>query len=284
MGSRRCGRGPTESGRIEIPAAFCEFSRLCRAENFRRGSAGAMMRPWRDRLCRAPSWKLDRGRERLGSRADPTAPRLSSRRSTASRNGLAKSRFFRHFVSFQGFARRKISPVAQLWLVVLAGREPESHGQPRAPGRQILWVRGFRAHTIFAPRFNLFRLLRRHLRATPFCRQPLAPRSRDRRLTWPNTTTPPIAWRPDGVSPVRTLASARRGAKVIAVIRKLCCPSCARSATREMNRVDLKTLAWILFSRNRFLINNYDYAWYILDRRRGEPLLPLRGRGMDAPA
>ena len=34
------------------------------------------------------------------------------------------------------------------------------------------------AHTISRPEFNLFKPLRRHFRATPSCRQPLAPRSR----------------------------------------------------------------------------------------------------------
>src|SRR5271155_2594498 len=34
--------------------------------------------------------------------------------------------------------------------------------------RYILWVRGFRDHTIFGRGFNLFKPLRRHFRATPF--------------------------------------------------------------------------------------------------------------------
>ena len=38
----------------------------------------------------------------------------------------------------------------------------------RAPGYHILWVRGFRDHTISGRGFNLFKALRRHFRATPF--------------------------------------------------------------------------------------------------------------------
>jgi hypothetical protein len=43
-------------------------------------------------------------------------------------------------------------------------------GRPRAV-YHILWVRGSRAHTISGRGFNLFKPLRRHFRATPFCRQ-----------------------------------------------------------------------------------------------------------------
>jgi hypothetical protein len=38
----------------------------------------------------------------------------------------------------------------------------------RAPVYYILWVRGFRDPTISGREFNLFNLLRRHFRATPF--------------------------------------------------------------------------------------------------------------------
>jgi hypothetical protein len=41
----------------------------------------------------------------------------------------------------------------------------------RAPVYQMLWLPGFRAHTISGSGFNLFKPLRRHFRATPFCRQ-----------------------------------------------------------------------------------------------------------------
>jgi hypothetical protein len=37
----------------------------------------------------------------------------------------------------------------------------------RAPVYHILWLRGFRDHTISGPGFNLFKSLRRHFRATP---------------------------------------------------------------------------------------------------------------------
>jgi hypothetical protein len=46
----------------------------------------------------------------------------------------------------------------------------------RAAIYQILWVRGFRAHTISGRGFNYFKSLRRHFRATPFCGRPPAPR------------------------------------------------------------------------------------------------------------
>jgi hypothetical protein len=58
--------------------------------------------------------------------------------------------------------------------VVLAARQPESRAVSRAPVHHMLWVRGFRDHTISRPGFNLFKPLPRHFPATPFCRQPLA--------------------------------------------------------------------------------------------------------------
>src|SRR5271156_3499965 len=46
----------------------------------------------------------------------------------------------------------------------------------------MLWVRGFRDHTISGRGFNLFKPLRRHFRATPFLPSgPLARRSRRRK-------------------------------------------------------------------------------------------------------
>ena len=48
-------------------------------------------------------------------------------------------------------------------------------GQPRTV-YQMLWVRGFRDPTISGRGFNLFKPLRRHFRATPFCRQALSRR------------------------------------------------------------------------------------------------------------
>jgi hypothetical protein len=58
----------------------------------------------------------------------------------------------------------------------IAARQPESRSVGRAPAYQILWVRGFRAHTISGRGFNLFKALRRHFRATPLCRQTLSRR------------------------------------------------------------------------------------------------------------
>src|SRR5271168_885110 len=65
--------------------------------------------------------------------------------------------------------------------VIPAAPQPEfAHGH-RPPVYHILWVRGFRAHTISRRGFNLFKPLRRHFPATRCCRQvphPLAPRCR----------------------------------------------------------------------------------------------------------
>src|SRR5271169_4047212 len=56
---------------------------------------------------------------------------------------------------------------------------PEPPPASRAPVHQMLWVRGFRGHTISGRGFNLFKALRRHFRATPVLpSSPLAPRSR----------------------------------------------------------------------------------------------------------
>jgi hypothetical protein len=60
--------------------------------------------------------------------------------------------------------------------VILAARRPQSRTVSRAPVYQILWVRGFRAHTISGRGFNLFKPLRRHFRATPSRRQALSRR------------------------------------------------------------------------------------------------------------
>ena len=56
----------------------------------------------------------------------------------------------------------------------LAARQPESPMVSRATGYQMLWVRGFRDHTISRRGFNLFKPLRRHFPAT--CRQTLSRR------------------------------------------------------------------------------------------------------------
>jgi len=65
--------------------------------------------------------------------------------------------------------------------MAIIARQPESRTASRAPVYQILWVRGFRDHTISGRGFNLFKPLRRHFRATPFCRQVLSRRDPDDR-------------------------------------------------------------------------------------------------------
>ena len=64
--------------------------------------------------------------------------------------------------------------------VILAARQPD-RARPAAPVYHILWVRVFRDHTISGRGFNLFKPLRRHFRATPFCRQVLSRRDPDDR-------------------------------------------------------------------------------------------------------
>ena len=48
----------------------------------------------------------------------------------------------------------------------VAARQPKWRTVGRAAEYQILWVRGFRDHTISGRGFNLFKPLRRHFRAT----------------------------------------------------------------------------------------------------------------------
>jgi hypothetical protein len=89
-------------------------------------------------------------------------------------------------VIFQGFARRiiflSVSSRLRRRLGSAITAEPADDprqqldraertlGRPRAV-YQILWVRGFIDPTISGRGFNLFKPLRRHFRATPFCRQ-----------------------------------------------------------------------------------------------------------------
>jgi hypothetical protein len=68
-------------------------------------------------------------------------------------------------------ARARGGALSILHPVFLAARHPESRTVGRAPAYQILWVRGFRDHTNLGRGFNLFKPLRRHFRATPFCRR-----------------------------------------------------------------------------------------------------------------
>jgi len=59
---------------------------------------------------------------------------------------------------------------AVLRLVILAARQPGSHTVSCGSVYQMLRVRGFRAHAISRRGSNLFKPLRRHFAATPFCR------------------------------------------------------------------------------------------------------------------
>ena len=54
--------------------------------------------------------------------------------------------------------------------VILGSSVGVAHGQPRARVPNVVGSR-FPAHTISGPGFNLFKSLRRHFRANPFCRQ-----------------------------------------------------------------------------------------------------------------
>src|SRR5271170_1269020 len=68
------------------------------------------------------------------------------------------------------------------WLsAYIAARQPKWRKVGRAAAYQMLWVRGFRDHTISGRGFNLFKPLRRHFRATPFCRHGLSRRDPDDR-------------------------------------------------------------------------------------------------------
>src|SRR5271170_6791895 len=127
--------------------------------------------------------------------------RASDEAKPARGRGETPPGIFPRNVGFQGFASRALFPTSptgdrrrfqfcierfqglrRLFLqlsnfVILAVRQPEPRTVSCPPVYQILWVRGFRAHTIPGRGFNLFKPLRRHFRATPFCRQaPLAPR------------------------------------------------------------------------------------------------------------
>src|SRR5271170_1831224 len=133
--------------------------------------------------------------------------RASDEAKPARGRGETPPGIFPRNVGFQGFASRALFPTSptgdrrrfqfcierfqglrRLFLqlsnfVILAVRQPEPRTVSCPPVYQILWVRGFRAHTIPGRGFNLFKPLRRHFRATPFCRQALSRRDPgDRRL------------------------------------------------------------------------------------------------------
>jgi hypothetical protein len=58
----------------------------------------------------------------------------------------------------------------------VAARQPKWRTVGRAAAYHILWVRGIGDHTISRRGFNLFKQLRRHFRATPFCSHALSRR------------------------------------------------------------------------------------------------------------
>src|SRR5277367_6967330 len=66
----------------------------------------------------------------------------------------------------------------------------------RGPAYHILWLRGFRDHTISRRGFNLFKPLRRHFRATPFL--PSGPRA-----AIPTSETPRVQKIGDGLGDLR---------------------------------------------------------------------------------
>src|SRR5271167_353122 len=78
------------------------------------------------------------------------------------------------------FCIRRFQSIRRLFLQLChsPGSPAESRTVSPAP-YQILWVRGWRAHTISGRGSNLFKPLRRHFRATPSCRQALSRRGRD---------------------------------------------------------------------------------------------------------
>jgi hypothetical protein len=81
-----------------------------------------------------------------------------------------RSRFFPRFSIYQCFASRKISLRCNNENFLGTPKPPHlcKSERPvrRAPVYHILWLRGFRDHTISGPGFNLFKSLRRHFRAT----------------------------------------------------------------------------------------------------------------------
>jgi hypothetical protein len=77
--------------------------------------------------------------------------------------------FLQHSNSRAGGARRIVE--GRRWpSAYVAARQPKRRTVGRAGAYHILWVRGYRDHTIPGRGFNLFKPLRRHFRATPFCR------------------------------------------------------------------------------------------------------------------
>src|ERR1700731_4317851 len=75
------------------------------------------------------------------------------------------------------FCIERLQSLRRLFLQLFHSvRRPAPRTVSRPPVYHILWVRGFRAHTISGRGFNLFKWLGCHFRATPFCRQALSRR------------------------------------------------------------------------------------------------------------
>ena len=136
--SRRSREGKDGGSRSknEIPFAFYEFSRLCKAENFPRRLAAAV--DWRSRSTQ-PTILRERSSSRpgpLGGRGPRVAPcSFAQRVPRPEPRARAKSRFLPHFVSFQGFARRKISHMATTPIPSPRDRRPAMAGSGYASRR-----------------------------------------------------------------------------------------------------------------------------------------------------
>jgi len=169
---RKNGGGKIRGADSEIPSRFPAISMLCEAENF--PSTSPWIFPARSRgEGRGWARRLRRPREprpRILRAPPPTLPIGTGEGKSAA----PAPRFLRGFVRFQGVARRKIS------LPELQPRHScgSSTGVARSACAHVphLVVRGFRAHTISGRGFNHFKSLRRHFRATLFCRQALSRR------------------------------------------------------------------------------------------------------------
>ncbi len=205
----------------------------------------------------------------------PTPTRsLAASRRRVRRRSERRRRFQFCIERFQSIGRLFLQLPQNRNLVVLAARQPEPRTAGRAPAHQMLWVRGYRGHTISGRGFNLIKRLRRHFRATPLCRPALSGRdpttetrrSKDCRAArglgffpiWEFSSlclcraddfqsrrnAIPTSVRP----PTRRRLAARARARAVArdgSPRSERCHrgSCVGSATRELKWVDPKTLA-----------------------------------------
>ncbi len=103
----------------------------------------------------------------------PTPTRsLAASRRRVRRRSERRRRFQFCIERFQSIGRLFLQLPQNRNLVVLGARQPEPRTAGRAPAHQMLWVRGYRGHTISGRGFNLIKRLRRHFRATPLAVQP----------------------------------------------------------------------------------------------------------------